>query len=830
MSLGKYRLLTILCIILLGFQSSTQQVAGNQLRLPQQNVHNDTLFGGPGNDILIESRPEYGILDHDFLVESGSTDHVYTNDENRVQFSSGPSTSPFEIFNHEGFNHFVNNSADELAMNFETSFFDFLFLDGEDVNNTNLVENVLLFDEEFYGFTFHVTEEQVMEPLVIASAAQTPFNPFAMDLHILAPSGQIQTSRANFPPSIDTLFPIVPFESGPHTVFLEPRSGDVVLEHFAILNNFPVESIENGCVKTYQGTRADVEFIRPDLSGIDPRLLTTDEFIGTNSVLPFTFDTNAQPTGIPYDPTLRDYPGTLDVNGYSRQDPIVQDTDQPWELGGAATIRVHRPDAPFGLTIPQSDLHMGDTIISTTLIPPNDSNPSVKRAKEDLGLSEGYDIEVGIWFEFDLLDTLPVGKDFLLRSDSTDFNYQLEVESDKIIAFNDSKTGDSGTIFTYATFTNIDTEETLTVNAQNNNILNYEDIRLDILPAGNYTVRITGDQNSFARCSLLDFEPFGTTQTVDQHIGDHSFFSLPTSGFVFDGFNVTYLDELNRSASFSIFIYDSSGNYVNDHTFDFDNYANETDLLHQININDTVAGGVNFKGGFIQIFHTGNDVWNSSMAIPTKLASDLLDISSRLRIERIDYLDLFRKANPDQEYFEANLDSAGRDLNTTKTEIMGYLNYRSDVGGNRIVFTSMNMSLGAQLLVDGGGLPWITQGSSLSVVDGISFYTVILEFATTVPVDFIIILDFDPSGSLNGTLSVEKTEVTEIYQLPEVILRTLAFTNVGSDGDIPKEIVTAGSGKEPIPRSTTIGVIIVITAVGGGIYVIQSRSRRVRPE
>lgn len=186
MSIGKNRFLTILCLLLLAFQTSSQQVTANQLNLPQR--HNPSVFfgGGPGNDILVGSDPTYDLLGHEFVLIRGSADHVITNGDLRDQLG-GVSTSPFPLWNNEALNHFVNDSADPLEMFFSTDFYDLLMLNGEDVNNTNLVEDVLLPQNEFIGFNIFMQPEDVGQPLAISTQANSPFGAFDVDIHLLTP-------------------------------------------------------------------------------------------------------------------------------------------------------------------------------------------------------------------------------------------------------------------------------------------------------------------------------------------------------------------------------------------------------------------------------------------------------------------------------------------------------------------------------------------------------------------------------------------------------------------------------------------------------------------
>lgn len=48
MSSGKFRLLTIICLLILVFQTSSQQITANQLNLPRLNSFQTTIFGDAG--------------------------------------------------------------------------------------------------------------------------------------------------------------------------------------------------------------------------------------------------------------------------------------------------------------------------------------------------------------------------------------------------------------------------------------------------------------------------------------------------------------------------------------------------------------------------------------------------------------------------------------------------------------------------------------------------------------------------------------------------------------------------------------------------------------
>ncbi|MFV2014761.1 MAG: hypothetical protein ACC656_04995, partial [Candidatus Heimdallarchaeota archaeon] len=564
---------------------------------------------------------------------------------------------------------------------------------------------------------------------------------------------------------------------------------------------------------------ANVEFFEPDLIPIasPPSSLSTESNLN-GSFDPFFPDD-------PFFDEMTGQPiGVLDVNGFIQQDPIIQDVRIPGDLLGSADIRVHTPLNPFGVSVintAQTDLFNGQTVISTTVLPPDDDSISVQAEKERIGLDEGYDMELGFWFQFTPIQELPIGEDMVLMDGSPDFFYYLSIDEDMIIGFNDSITAESfGPVWSTAMFTNTQSGEVIELDARANDIMNFDHVRIDMLPAGNYTVQISSLENTMTQFRLFGYQDLDTLEdvTVTQNLGDNSFFRVPTDSLIFDAYNLTYIDAINMSASFTVSTYDSTGNQILDTQYTFNYYGNN--VSKNLDNNDTLSGGLNIRGGYIQVRNTGNTVWNSTFGLPTELKSDDMLITSKLRIELVDNFDILAVQNPDTEYFIDPLPTTS-ELNGSKNDIEGYFTFTSEVGGNRLILHATNMTISAQLFADGGN-EWLDVSSIPTTIDGIVHNILTLEFATAEVRDFIVFVDFNPIG-VNGTFIVE-TELNSIYQLPSINLRTLTFTKLGTDGVIPEVITTSTGGNPAFSINESIGVTAIIT-VGAGViyYVVQVR-------
>lgn len=819
MSFGKYRFLTILCLVLLAFQTSSQQTTANQLNLPQRNFVGFNIQADEGNDIIIASNPTYGVLDEEFLLTSGTPSHFITEDEDRFDLFSSPSSSPFSLSNHEGLNHFVNDSSDDLEFAFQAEFFDLLMLNNKDLNNTNLIEDILLFDDEIYGLMFNVLDDMVMEPLVISTSVHSDVDPVRLGLHIIDPFGAIHDVNMHLPPGEDRLFPFTPFVSGDFGLFLEPQNGDVIMDHLAILDGFPVQDIENGCIKTYRGTRADVDFFRPLIRN-DPTTQTATN-TGTTE---FSTDTFGNP---PPGDSFFD----IRIDGFVHQDPIIQDLNIPNDLLGSAEILVHTPEFPFGQPLPESVFTNDPVFISTRVFPPDDANPSVKSEKERLGIDEGYNIELGFWFEIHSIPELPIGEDVLLNNGDTEDWYTFTLSEDMIIGLNDSSTNEfSGSVRTFAAFTDTQTGDTTFINARENDLLHFGDIALAMLPAGNYTVEIAAPSDSFAHFSLFPFDPLNpsASTSVTQDIGDSTFFYLPSNSNFLDSFFFNATDLVNMTSFFDVFVYDSTGTRVNTDSYTFDNYGNLVNATFVNSVPVTHTGGINTHGGYLQIRHTGNTLWNTSLISPTELESDI-DVSSTLSIQRLEEVEELRFNDPDGDYAECNYNSFSESaLNGSKTQIIRYCDYESSPGGNRLLLTGINMSMNVQVFIDGAN-QWFDVDSTNITIDGVSEYTIIIEFATLESQHYIVIIEFfmDRNGiGFNNSINLN-SEITAINFLPEIVLRALSFTSVGSGGNIPDVIATSGAGSEPFTIGDTVATTTGI-AVGAGVlfYAVQVRGFR----
>jgi hypothetical protein len=279
---------------------------------------------------------------------------------------------------------------------------------------------------------------------------------------------------------------------------------------------------------------------------------------------------------------------------------------------------------------------------------------------------------------------------------------------------------------------------------------------------------------------------------------------------------------------FDVFVYDSTGTRVNTDSYTFDNYGNLVNATFVNSVPVTHTGGINTRGGYLQIRHTGNTLWNTSLLSPTELESDI-DVSSTLSIQRLEEVEELRFNDPDGDYAECNYNSFSESaLNGSKTQIIRYCEYESSPGGNRLLLTSINMSMNVQVFIDGAN-QWFDVDSTNNTLNGVSEYTVIIEFATLVSQHYIVVIEFfmDRNGiGFNNSINLN-SEITGINFLPEIILRTLSFTSVGSGGNIPNVIATSGAGSEPFTIGDTVATTAGI-AVGAGVifYAIQVRGFR----
>ena len=133
--------------------------------------------------------------------------------------------------------------------------------------------------------------------------------------------------------------------------------------------------------------------------------------------------------------------------------------------------------------------------------------------------------------------------------------------------------------------------------------------------------------------------------------------------------------------------------------------------------------------------------------------------------------------------------------------------------------------MNVQVYIDGAN-QWFDVDSSINTIDGVSEYTVLIEFATLESQQFIVIIEFFMDGNgidFNNSIQLN-SEITAINFLPEIVLRTLSFTAVKSGGDIPDVLATSGAGSSPFTIGETVGVTTGIALGAGTIfYLVQIR-------
>ncbi|MFV2016787.1 MAG: hypothetical protein ACC656_15250, partial [Candidatus Heimdallarchaeota archaeon] len=248
---------------------------------------------------------------------------------------------------------------------------------------------------------------------------------------------------------------------------------------------------------------------------------------------------------------------------------------------------------PFGGEFPATVVQWkgNATYVSITVTPPNENDQFVKAAKDELGLSPGFDVEYAFWGErFDVDDFVP-DEDFILEDSSNPSAnaYYWNLADDTLVGLN--STGAA-----LATIIDLD-EQDMPINSLDstlNDILNVLGHQPTILPAGNYLLLFTGaplpTEARIHTIPLLSLN-LGDQGNFALNLDESLFFQLPVNLPVKEYFNFTYLDELNATIDVDFKLYDSTFTQQTAFSFLFEEYySNPTTLVSN---NNTVFGNAN---------------------------------------------------------------------------------------------------------------------------------------------------------------------------------------------------------------------------------------------
>ena len=295
------------------------------------------------------------------------------------------------------------------------------------------------------------------------------------------------------------------------------------------------------------------------------------------------------------------------------------------------------------------------------------------------------------------------------------------------------------------------------------------------------------------------------------------FYKVVVNSYNFvDSFNITYPDQLNRSADFYFTYYNSYGtemggasSFTMDHFYGngtLRSYNNQT--LEQFS---TLTGPAATESYFIRIEQYGNVLYNTTYVEPEN--SPVLDINDpnyvpTLNVALINAINTITQNDPNIAVIVSNLeDGFETSINSTKNNVYGYFNFVPEMDTvYRIIFTTTNITLTRLYLYRGYGETLDLSPSSYGVND-YSYSNLVVVNATTsyteYELDFLavddmthgIYLSFDTSlhnDNANMIISIETGTVYTLNGLP-ITSFTVGSTNGGITNNLLTQVAIGGA-------------------------------------
>ena len=769
--------------VLLVIANTGSNVHADQLLVPTLHEANTTYDPQLGNDVYFVNSAG-GNPFHAQIHTHVANEWFVTDGPNSYYYGSENPGSPFTPQEANVMQQLSNNSNDDNSIVYSQRYHDLMNNSKSNLNNTNLIENYILQADELYGFTFKVNTNDIFKPLVLDISILTDWSSVTFSFEIISPNGDRDARTRSVIAERDTLIPIVPDQEGMYTIVLMPYSTDVVVDQMGILNNFPVQQVDNGFVTRMSGSRPNINFYE-----INP-----------------TNDMNGQM-------------GMLQVDGYVDQNVMPSDPTISSSFFGSGELRVFEMNHPFGHGLPNNVFRSGKTIISVTANPPILNKNDQTIVGEDF--PTGYNLDIGFWGTFTPLETLPLSQD--LYTNSNGLNYLLTVNQTSILSIIDDHKSPYYPTSVY--LTSMDGSQSYSCYTTTCDFTDQSPNSLTVVEPGQYWVQIYGPNDGalpIAQVNLFSPESLelGGTKTLDTKLKSPQFVYLPTDNFGCDLLNLTLLGT-DITAYYEVSIFDSQGNLMTTPTtYNFYQYTNQTQTYTGPS---STLSSYNLNGGYVYVNQVDNYPLNTTT--PDPLNSPLTEhdktVVSQFQIERFDnctapYL------SSDAEVFQMPFEAFNAvPLNASRTELVGLYTFSSSIGGNRLILDTTNVGMDTVQLLTSTGNAWISTSGNLKVIDGTYHYIVELEFGTLNVTNFGILVHFEPNADgniLNGTFTTT-IEHSGYYTLVAPVIGRMTFTST-QNGNIPD---TIAKNTEPSFPVTTVAIILVIGVLVASGYMWRRR-------
>lgn len=794
-------ILPMLMYILVMSTLGTPQIVtqGRELNVPEKMVITGTLSPQFTNDIFVDLPSEFASMT-DFWSTNGPFSTRYFEGKREYQISSNyPANDIFSYYNAGGILGYENETSDDMEIAYRSEYYDL----SNSLSENTTIENIPLVNNQDYMFRIQM---KAGNPYTIAYKLITSSTNVQMKFTITDPEGESYTQTRSSRPRVSDFLVMYPILNGTYTVRITPTTENVILDTMEILTGLTISEIGKGYTEVFTGTSTTLKLFRVqnNVSSVERTRL--------------------------YETTYINNP----IDSY----------DRPGDLLGDIEIRYfNRYEGIFGSTAGSETYQMGsdELLVAVIGFPPDETDPYVVGEKQRLGIPSGFDIEYSFWVENTPLRELPVGVDFPLSSIDDERYFLYTTDTSTAIGLNMTYSGS-------ADFTDVETGLSRSATSTFNDVLN--DITSDylfILEPGTYVVYVSsgtygGDSEARIYASPIADLNMNSTITQSFDLMMPVFFRLPSSVPTRDFLNMTYVDRLNMSISFKIVTYNLYNNIGGYGVYDFDQYANSTNLNYAVNNNSEYGIPYTYSGFGLNYSYVGfivesNILWNSTQGVPTVLETDNFDVKSRVQIQRYDYFLNQKDEDPDFDYqLEELTGEYSKDLNSSKSDILTVLYFSLDYGVYTFTVDSQNLSSSIRLHT-GIEERWDTGSEITANISGIMHYIHRFTIASTEPTLFALSIIPYILGNANGTLSVTMSSSVP-HTFPDLQIGSLEPKVFEESVNTDIDIVTTTDTTEPetssnndltVPLLIGGGSIILLGGVGGGIFYYLKKRKQKSP-
>ncbi|MHA2276249.1 MAG: hypothetical protein ACXAC2_10800 [Candidatus Kariarchaeaceae archaeon] len=684
-----------------------------------------------GNDVYVQGNREASIInptiwsDTDFNVYSTVDSQRYYEDS--ISPTEHPSVANYDGFTEHGS---MGSSAIFQANNQSNTPMDiFYFGEYNDLahdnssgkSSFNEIKNIVMRSGEYYGFRFVVND---LLPLALVLNFETYVE---IKFYLLDPSGNIivrpESWYEYFSMKKDEIIPLVPNYLGNHTLFMYPVQ-NTVLSSLKLYDDNPIQTVEGVATGTIKSDDTMVKF--------------------------FKFETQSN--------------GALNLNGLSNSKVIQFDAKTTIEYGSGGIVQVFSQHSTNIFGSGSSSVFVGNTTVyvSVTAEVPYDDEKD-RKVNQHFDYPTGVKLDYFIWISQYDIPQLPIGVDFTTEPMAYDggHNYYYYDTASSALSLDQNSNGialglnSTGT--SSADFNDITTQTVRTINSNSHDLINDPTDNIVQL-SGAFIVEL--DRYETMRFTEIPIQS-GSSWTIGSTLDSVHIFYVPATQFSLDMFNVSLISRHNATARFQFDYFDNSGIRVHQ-TKDWFSYvtnsANPSYLIEETRLYDPAS--YNVQGMYLRVSQVENKKYNGTTSTPSVLLTDDKDLSTSLRIDRINGVNYLQNLNPNSVYEQSSMNAIfSRFLNATNNSINYWVDLSLDPGAYLYTFKIVNRSIDVLYLYTD------LSGWTNILINGYPTF----EFAVTRKTRFGFYIDLDSSSGFNGSLEIMREVITP-YVFPSLVL------------------------------------------------------------